>query len=379
MKALPATVLQLCLLAIAMLCMPARAASDESVFTMDLPFDAAQPLPSWMHGPPVSAPGSGARVAFRLSPPSGRDLLVHLVFEETETAGLRVEWQRDGQSTPEILAENLREGLGVLNQRPLLVSASRLGGNGTLIIQGGDSLNVNRVKFEWVSERTMLASSGSYVPVVVTASRLTLAEAEVDGAPHPALVDEWRDRIVRAALTEKAEPLTPSIELVSTLEQAPTMARFEASVAGVYLDQEVWLVINGQEIGPLAVEVPTLEDPGHLGLPGRGVEFAGWRRASAHIPPPMLLPGENSVLLELRSPLNSGYRNRTFVRDAVLELAYPPPPREPDLSMPVTDVPANELRVEEEPPLPPLSTPLPGTGEALNDFWSGESSRSDAL
>lgn len=378
MKARPATFLQLCLLAAAMLCAPARA-SDESVFTMDLPFDAAQPVPSWMHGPPVSAPGSGARVAFRLSPPSGRDLLVHLVFDETAASTLRVEWLRDGQSTPEVLAENLGEGLGVPNQRPLLVSASRMGGNGTLIIQGGTNLNVNRVKFEWVSERTMLASSSRYVPVVVTASRLTLAEAEVDGGPRPVLHDEWRDRIVRAALTENAEPLTPSLELVSTLQQTPVMARIEASVAGVYLDQEVWLVINGQEIGPLAIDVPTLEDPGHLGLPGRSVEFAGWRRASAHIPPAILLPGENSILLEVRSPLNSGYRNNTFVRDAVLELAYPPQPREPDLSMPVTDVPSAEPRVEEEPPLPPISKPLPGSTDALSDFWGGAASQPDVL
>ncbi len=377
MKARPATVLQLCLLAAAMFCAPARA-SDESVFTMDLPFDAAQPLPSWMHGAPVSAPGSGARIAFSLSPPSGRDLLIHLVFDETVASTLKVEWLRDGQSTTEVLAENLGEGLGVPNQRPLLVSASRLGGNGTLIIQGGANLNVNRVKFEWVSERTMLASSSHYVPVVVTASRLTLAEAEVDGSAHPALADEWRDRIVRAALTEKAESLTSSLELMATLEQAPTMARIEASVAGVYLDQEVWLVINGQEIGPLAIEVPTLEDPGHLGLPGRGVEFAGWRRASAHIPPPVLLPGENSILLELRSPLNSGYHNSTFVRDAILELAYPPPPREPDLSMPVTDVPTGEIEVDDSLPLSPLATPLPGTGDVLSDFWNGGTSSTNS-
>lgn len=342
------------------------------MFTADFPFDAAQPLPAWMHGAPVSAPGDGSRIAFHLSPPPGRDLLVHFVFDETDGTGLRVEWLRDGSSTTEIISGNLGEGLGVPNQRPLLISASRLGGNGTLLLQGGAKLNVNRVKFEWVSERTMLASAARYVPVVVTASRLTLAEADVDGGPRPVLQDEWRERVVRAALTEKAELLSPSLTLVSALEQAPRQARLEASLAGVYLDQEVWLIVNGQEVGPLAIEVPTLEDPGFLGLPGREVEFAGWRKASVHIPAELLLPGENSVLLELRSPVNADYRNKTYLREAVLELCYPPAPREPDLSMPVRDLPSAGDEPGEE-PLPPVATTPASPGQTLVDFWQSGS------
>jgi|GEM_PF-1238150 len=345
-------------------------AQDDAVFTADLPFDASQPLPAWMHGPPLSAPGNGARIAFRLSPPPGRDLLVHLVFDETDGRGLRVEWQRDGQTSSEVISENLGEGLGVANQRPLLVSASRLGGNGTLLLQGGANLNVNRVKFEWVSERTMLASVSRYVPIVVTASRLTLAEADVDGGSRPVLQDEWHDRVIRAALTEKVEALTPTLDLVATFKQGPLLARFEASLAGVFLDQEVWLVVNGQEVGPLAIDVPTLEDPGHLGFAGREVEFAGWRHASAHVPADLLLPGENSILLELRSPVNAGYHNKTYLREAVLELSYPPKVREPDLSIPVPDLPSSsESSPLEEPPLPPVSAPPESPAGALNEFW----------
>ncbi len=346
------------------LCGVARG-SDASIFTADLPFDATLKLPVWMHGPPVSAPGDGPRLAFRLSPPPGRDLLLNVVFDEAKGGGLRVEWLRDGQSTPEIVADNLGEGLGVPNQRHLLISAARLGGNGTLLLQGGMNLNVKRVKFEWVSERTMLASATRYVPVVVTASRLTLAEADVDGGPRPMLQDEWRDRIVRAALTENAELISPSIELVAALEQAPTAARLEASIAGAYLDQEVWVVVNEHEIGPLAIEVPTLEDPGHLqDEPGQETVFAGWRRASVWVPSALLLPGENSLLLELRSPVNADYRNRAYVREAVLELSYPAPMREPDLSLPVMDLPS----ALPDSPVAPLTTEH-GPADALMNFW----------
>lgn len=365
-------------LVLAILLAPAARSAVDDVFTVDLPFDASLPLPQWLHGPPVAAPGVGARVAFPLSPPPERDLLVHFVFDEAEGSGLRVEWLREGQSTPEVLAENLGEGLGVPTQRPLLISASRLGGNGSLLLQGGANLNVNRVRFEWVAERTMLSATARYVPVVVTASRLTLAEADVDGQPRPALQDEWTGRIVRAPLTEGAELLSSSIEVRTTLEQSPVLSRLEAAFSGVYLDQEVWLVVNNQELGPMAVDVPTLQDPGHLGTPGREVVFAGWRRASMHIPSHLLMPGENSILLELRSPVNADYRNRAFVREAVLELAYPRAQREPDLTLPLSDVPvAGELQVVEEPPLPPLAPagqPAPDApAGALEQFWNSGS------
>jgi len=80
------------------------------------------------------------------------------------------------------------------------------------------------------------------------------------------------------------------------------------------------------------------------------------------------MPGENSLLLELRSPTNADYRNRTFVRDAVLELSYPPPTREPDLSLPLPDLPDGNSAADE--PLPPVEPPLPEPTEALSDFWS---------
>jgi hypothetical protein len=128
-------------------------------------------------------------------------------------------------------------------------------------------------------------------------------------------------------------------------------------------------VVNGQEVGPLAIDVPTLEDPGHLGFAGREVEFAGWRHASAHIPADLLLPGENSILLELRSPVNAGYQNKTYLREAVLELSYPQPVREPDLSIPVSDLPSSESSPLEESPLPPVSAPPESPVGALNEFW----------
>lgn len=365
----PVACLRFCsALTAAVLALATARGQEANVFTADLPFDAAQPVPSWLHGAPVAAPGNGARIAFHLSPPAGRDLLIHLVFDGSEDAGLRVEWQRDGSGAAEVIAENLGEGLGVPSQRPLLISASRLGGNGTLLLQGGADLSINRVKFEWVSERTMLAASSRYVPVVVTASRLTLAEADVDGGSRPLLQDEWRDQVVRAVLTEKAELLGPSLALVPTLEQSPVQARFEASLAGVLFDQEVWLIVNGQEVGPLAIDVPTLEDPGHLGRPGRETEFAGWRRSSIHVPPHLLLPGENSFLLELRSPINSDYRGATYLREAVLELRYPPAPREPDLGLPVRDLPADDEPLDE--PLPEVVTTPASPGRVLEDFWS---------
>ena len=57
------------------------------------------------------------------------------------------------------------------------------------------------------------------------------------------------------------------------------------------------------------------------------------------------------------------------MRDAVLELSYPPPVREPDLSMPLPDLPSDEPQATEEEPLPPVQTPAASPAGALSDFW----------
>ena len=57
-------------------------------------------------------------------------------------------------------------------------------------------------------------------------------------------------------------------------------------------------------------------------------------------------------------------------RDAVLELSYPPAVREPDLSLPLPDLPTGDIPVSGEEPLPPVEPPLPEPTEALSDFWS---------
>lgn len=349
------------------------ARADDSVFTMELPYDGTEVLPAWMHGPPVSAPGGVPRTGFLLSPPAGRDLLLHLVFDEAENSGLRVEWQRDGETSSEVVAENLGESLGVANKRPLLLSAARLGGTGMLILQStGLKQNVKRVRFEWVAERTMLAAATRYVPVVVSASRLALAEVDVDVKKRPPLVDEWTDRVIRAVMADGPEPVAPSVQVSVPLEKTPKLARVEASVAGAYLDQEVWVVVNNQEVGPLSIEVPTLYDPGYLVEPLRPQIFAGWRRGAVYVPAEVLLPGENMILFELRSPANSEYRNRVFVREAVLELLYPGQ-RKVNFSLPVADLPAEDpLPVDEN--LPPLSPAAPLVNEpapagALQEFW----------
>jgi hypothetical protein len=71
--------------------------------------------------------------------------------------------------------------------------------------------------------------------------------------------------------------------------------------------------------------------------------------------------------------MNAGYHNKTYLREAVLELSYPLPAREPDLSLPVSDLPSAEASPLEEPPLPPVSAPPESPSGALNEFWGSGS------
>ena len=83
--------------------------------------------------------------------------------------------------------------------------------------------------------------------------------------------------------------------------------------------------------------------------------------------------GSEMCIRDRRSPLSEDYKNRTFVREAILELSYPPPIHEPDFSLPLSDLMIDDPQGTDELPLPAISDP-PNPAGLLEDFWSGHGS-----
>ncbi len=378
------TVFLLLLTAAARAQSPAVVVADTASFTMEVPFDGTSALPSWMGGLPMAAPGDRARLTYLLTPPPGRDLLLHIVFDDSGVADLRVEWWREGESVPDVVAADLAEGTGLHHQRALLIPAARLAGPGLLTLQAGTSrINARRIRFEWVSPVSVSAVGEAVTPAAVDSTGRALTAADLAPGPRPVPADEWRGGVVRAALTASAEPLAPALEIEFPLEKVPQLARMEAEFAGVLLDQEVWLIANNQEVGPFSLEVPSLNDPGYLAGNGQAPIYAGWRRAAIHLPISMLQAGDNVLRLELRSPEGAGHRNKARVRDAVLELLFPASGLRVDFALPVPEVPPDPPSGSLLPPPPAFVAPVvsippapesgePATpGDALQRFWQG--------
>src|SRR5580698_3945969 len=108
------------LLLLASLCLVQAQETGRS-FTFDFGPDAPkQALPSWMPGQPVASPAAHATISFPINPPPGdSDLAVTVYFTETAGGFLRVYWAGVGDNG--MLSDNLFEGIGIPNQRTLLI------------------------------------------------------------------------------------------------------------------------------------------------------------------------------------------------------------------------------------------------------------------
>ena len=226
-----------------------QADDAERSFTFDFGTTGPrQTLPSWMTGQPVASPAAHATISFPIAPPPGdSDLAVTLYFTETNGGFLRVYWA--GAQNSEMLSDNLYEGIGMPNQRTLLIKRSTLSSAGTLNIQSSEpSLNITRIHWEWVDPATVPLAGAAKQTALVDAAGIAQPDAEVNGAPVLPKPDQVGDTVVTAALIEKPERIEGGVDFVATLQQAPQYARLEVQMAGVPVGKTVklWMLARRQ-------------------------------------------------------------------------------------------------------------------------------------
>ena len=121
-----------------------RAQDDATAYTLDLPFSTNTATPSWL-GHPEQPSGTFATLVLPITPPSATaSLLVTVFFQESNGGFLRISWQAAGMPEPgpsellgpgetaasAVLCDNFYEGIGMSNQRSLLVPARNDAGGG---------------------------------------------------------------------------------------------------------------------------------------------------------------------------------------------------------------------------------------------------------
>ena len=265
-----------------------------SAFTINIPFQANAATPAWL-GHPVSPPTAFATLDLPIIPPDANaSLLVTVYFQEKDGGFLRLTW--NGSSGAQILSDNFYEGIGMANQRSLLITAQTLQGQGTLNFQCGDtSLGIQRIKLEWLENKTALVSPQVQDVMVTPATGLTQPAQDLSGQLAQANEAAWLDQYVNVPIADHPQRIEQGVEFSVQLDGVPVSGRLALKEAGLPLGNHLVVWINQQRSGSITPAVPDLTDDGFIRGANAPVAYVGWRDGSFYVPAATLKAGVNTI------------------------------------------------------------------------------------
>jgi hypothetical protein len=271
-----------------------QASPTTNSYSLDLPAKANLATPVWM-GHPETPAGNFASLNLPLTvPESGDSLLVTIFFQEKEGGFLRITWI--GTAGEQVLSSNFYEGVGMNNQRTLLIPADVVAGSGTLCLQCGDTvLDVQRMHLEWLENRTALVSSEQPDQEVVSRLGKASGASSLDGQPPAADSASLEGSLVTVPIAVAPQRIEQGVEFNLQIDGVPKAARISFAESGLAWGQHLVLWINQQRGGIITPSVPDLRDAGFLSDPTQ--PYVGWRDGSIYMPVTLLKTGLNSVQL----------------------------------------------------------------------------------
>ena len=269
--------------------------------TWDILFPQAT-QPAWFG--PVSTQTGWKTFSWRstLRPPAGESrLALTLVFRETSGGFARVIWQESGKSVT--LCGNLYEHAANLHQRTLLLDRGTISGAGEIIVEStGTEPVLERVELSWVEPLVLAAGWAAWPGYYLSPSGKIFPADDLQEGGRRAPSDQDKGAVIDAVLDAgplKIEPQS-SVRFIAPIAGQPSYGRLEAEVAGLDPGEEPWIWVNGRALTGVAVESPGLDDPGYRAeTEGGAVQYGGWRKVWAFVPPGGLKGGENQVDVQL--------------------------------------------------------------------------------
>jgi hypothetical protein len=311
-----------------------RAADLPPPVTLDLPLAANQATPAWLGHPETPATAFAMLDLPILTPDPNASLLVTVFFQEKQGGFLRVAWM--GTQGAQLLSDNFYEGTGMSNQRSLLISAATLVGDGTLTFQCGDSsLGIQRIKLEWLENKTALVSPDVQDGVVVPATGPTLLAQSLNGQPAQTAPGAWQGQLVSVPLTDQPVRIEQGVDFSVDLDTVPGVARLALQEAGLPLGKHLVVWINQERAGTITPAVPDLIDDGFITGTDASISYVGWRDGSFYAPVSFLKAGVNTVQFsvedEVADPTGAAPDSDAAtelplaLKNIVLQLNYQPP------------------------------------------------------
>jgi len=265
----------------------------------------------------LAFPKSQSELSFPVVP--GRDdddLALTVVFQEEMGGFLSVYWE-NALGQRQLLAPNLFENIGLLNQRTLLINRPTMGGPGKVVLKSSQAvLNILRVRLDWARPGVVRLVDNIPNGALVTTGGKMFAPEEVDGSSLTPIADSWEGRILTTSVTDRAERIEKGIEFSVMVPAKVSRVRLEVLVNGLRLDQTLTLWVNGASVGTLALEVPDLTDPGYEKVEDGTLRFTGWRKGVLILRGDQLPSGENHF--QFQAPAGA----QVAIRDFLLQLEY---------------------------------------------------------
>ena len=321
----------------------ARALEGATSFTIDLPFNTSVETPAWL-GQPVTTTNSFASLELPILPPDpNAALLVTVFFREQNGGLLRISWQAAAATAPDdsealpgpgeaalssVLSENFYEGIGMSNQRSLLVPAEAMRRPGSLIFQTGSaSLAIHHIELQWLENAVGLNSPAINDVLVTPADGPTQPASALAGQPPGMQDPEWRGRIVDVPVTSLPLRIEQGVDFAVQIDSVPSLARLALKEAGLPWGQHLVVWLNNQRAGVVVPGVPPLANGG-FGASTNDV-YVGWRESTVLLPSALLRAGANALQFSTESDVPQSAPNESpaaplAVKDVLLQLSYPP-------------------------------------------------------
>jgi hypothetical protein len=299
------------------LCLGAVDCSLADSYTFDLRATGRLEFPAWIPDRPLAFPKSQAELSIPVVPGTDDDdLALTVVFQEETGEYLSVYWQ-NALGKRQLLAPNLFENIGLLNQRTLLINRPTMGGPGKVVLKSSQAvLNILRVRLDWARPGVVrLVDNIPNGALVITGGKM-FAPEEVDGSPLTPIADSWEGRILTTSVTDQAERIEKGIDFSVSIPNKVSRARVDVLINGLRLDQTLPLWVNGAAVGTLALEVPDLTDPGYAKGGDGSMRYTGWRKGVLILSGDQLPVGENHF--QFQTPPGA----QIAIRDFLLQVEY---------------------------------------------------------
>jgi len=243
---------------------------------------------------------------------------VSFFFKDGGGAVARVIWR--SAAGDRTLCHNLCEGSRTGNRRTLLVppELSALPGSVSVEYQGG-GFTLQKIVLEAVRLKRVWTTGDWGLSPMWDGEKLLPALQLSGENSEAAPADVWQGDVVTSRLFTLPEHMEAPPEFVVELDRAPAACRMELLLADLPPGATLPVSVNGAHAGFMAVENPSLTDPGYRVSASGVLSYTGWRKATLIVPAELLIAGENVIRIGGGNPASAD----ASARDAAIQLWYP--------------------------------------------------------